>query len=160
MIPDIQKIFTHEDTRGTLNELGEWGSGRAVNVKWSSSNRGVVRGLHWQCGVSQQEKYISVISGKIFDVCLNLQTRAIFTFNINCGGGERLFVPAGYAHGFQALEDDTVVLYTSIPGYDEQSERAINPKIISQFGVEWPLDPLLSVKDSTAPTNLSVMSIY
>jgi len=158
MKPFLEKIFSYEDVRGDLNELGEWSSESTINVKWSSSKKGVVRGLHWQQGESQQKKYISVISGKIFDVCLNLETHEIYTFYIESNQRSRLIVPSGYAHGFQALEENTVVLYASIPGYDQQSERAVNPAIISRFGINWPLAPLLSEKDSKASTQIDDLS--
>lgn len=154
MEPYVETIFSYKDTRGTLNELGDWGPQFPINVKWSSSKKGVVRGLHWQHGKSQQKKYISVISGKIFDVCLNLETQKIYTFDICSKQKNRLFVPAGYAHGFQALEENTIVLYASSPGYDQKSERAVSPLIITRFGIDWPLTPLMSEKDTYAPKQL------
>lgn len=127
-----------------------------VQDNLSSSAAGTVRGLHYQIEPHAQGKLVRAITGAAFDVAVDLR-RGSPTFGKWAGytlSGENhlaLWVPAGFAHGFQALEDDTRIYYKSTGFYAPQFERGIrfdDPAI----GVEWPQEPRnLSDKDRTAP---------
>lgn len=124
-----------------------------VQDNHSRSQRGVLRGLHYQ-NPGQQGKLVRVTSGAVFDVAVDLR-RSSPHFGRWAGvtltaENKRLFwVPEGFAHGFLVLEDGTDFLYKCTAFYAQASEYTLawdDP----QVGIEWPLDgikPQLSAKD-------------
>ncbi len=122
----------------------------------SVSHRGVLRGLHLQ-HPHAQGKLVGVVHGAMYDVAVDVRVGSP-TFGRWVGEtltpetGWQLWIPGGFAHGFVALADDTVVTYKATAAYDASSELAIawdDPAI----GIDWPLDgsPLLSARDAAAP---------
>lgn len=123
-----------------------------------SAQVGTVRGLHFQVPPTPQAKLVRVVRGAIFDVAVDLR-RGSPTYGRWCGatltaaGGEQLFVPRGFAHGFCTVEPDTEVAYKVDGPYDPASDRGLawdDPDI----GVTWPVTPgaaILSAKDRTQP---------
>lgn len=119
------------------------------NVSWSEKN--VLRGLHFQKPPYAQGKLVSVMSGKILDVAVDLrkgsQTYGKYVSEILSNENHRLlWVPPGFAHGFLVLEE-SVVHYKVTNEYNRDSESGImwNDPIIN---VKWPIEnPLLSGKD-------------
>jgi dTDP-4-dehydrorhamnose 3,5-epimerase len=127
---------------------------RFVQENVSVSRRYVLRGLHYQ--VTQvQAKLIRVLAGEIFDVIVDLRrSSASFgrsvSVSLNADAPRSLWVPAGFAHGFLALADDTRVQYKVTDFWTPPAERTLawnDPAL----GIEWPLPagtmPLLSEKD-------------
>jgi len=115
---------------------------RFVQDNYSFSVRGVVRGLHYQIPPKAQAKLIHVTRGAIFDVAVDIR-RGSPTFGRWVGRtltGENhgmLYIPAGFAHGFCALEDGTQVIYKVSDFYSPLHERGVlwsDPAI----GIEWP----------------------
>lgn len=115
---------------------------RFVQDNHSRSSRGVLRGLHYQLPPSAQGKLIRVVRGAIFDVAVDLR-RSSPTYGMSVGvelsetNRLHLWVPAGFAHGFLSLEDDTEVLYKTTAFYDPATERSIrwdDPDL----AIEWP----------------------
>ena len=127
---------------------------RFVQENVSRSARHVLRGLHYQ--VSQvQAKLVRVLAGEIFDVVVDLR-RSSATFGrslslrLDAGQPQSLWVPAGFAHGFLALADDTSVQYMVTDYWTPQAERTLawnDPAL----AIRWPLpaqvEPRLSDKD-------------
>ena len=108
----------HSDNRGYLRELvseKEIGSKFKFTIV-SKSKKNVLRGLHFQNN-KPQGKYISVLKGKILDVAVDLRKSSktfgknfsIILSEKNCKG---IFIPPGFAHGFQALEKENIVCYS------------------------------------------------
>jgi dTDP-4-dehydrorhamnose 3,5-epimerase len=122
-----------------------------VQDNHSRSGRGVLRGLHYQL-TQPQGKLVRVVRGAIFDVAVDLR-RASPTFGQWVGAElsednqHQLWIPAGFAHGFQALSDCTDVLYKTTDYYAPADERCLawnDP----QLGIAWPVQPAtLSDKD-------------
>jgi dTDP-4-dehydrorhamnose 3,5-epimerase len=119
----------------------------------SKSNKGVVRGLHFQLPPFEQTKLVRCISGKILDVVVDLRTNSktygkSFSIELSSENNKQLFIPKGFAHGFQALSEDAIVNYKVDNFYNPKSESGIiwNDKDLS---IDWNLDikPLLSEKD-------------
>lgn len=115
---------------------------RFVQDNHSRSARGVLRGMHYQLPPHAQGKLICVVRGAIFDVAVDLR-RSSPTFGMSVGvelsedNRQHLWVPAGFAHGFLALRDDTEVLYKTTAFYEPSTERCIrwdDPDL----GIEWP----------------------
>jgi dTDP-4-dehydrorhamnose 3,5-epimerase len=122
----------------------------------SFSHKGVIRGLHFQRSPWQQAKLVSVLSGKVIDVVVDLRKGSpTFGKTYSCVlDSERhnlLMVPEGFAHGFAALED-SLFLYKSSNLYNKDFESGIvwnDPDL----KIEWPFtNPVLSEKDQKLDT--------
>jgi dTDP-4-dehydrorhamnose 3,5-epimerase len=102
-------------------------------------------------------KFVQCLHGRIWDAIVDLRRESPTYlqwegFELTAGNHKQLFVPAGFGHGFLALDDDVVVYYKNSVPYDAASEGAVswrNPRI----GVRWPLEgePRLSAKDAAVP---------
>lgn len=151
-----------EDERGSFVEswnakrYAELGiEGEFVQDNVSVSKRGVIRGLHFQ-EPNPQGKLVSVLYGAVYDVAVDVRPDSP-TFGqwvgveLSAEGGRQLWIPEGFAHGFQALQDGTVFSYKCTGYYaprDEQSVRWDDPEL----GIRWPLaDQIVSAKDAAAP---------
>lgn len=128
-----------------------------VQANVSLSRRGVVRGLHYQLRPMEQGKLVTVLRGRILDVAVDIRRGSPWfgryvAVELSEDNHYLLWIPPGFAHGFQALEDNTVVLYLVTKEYSREHERCIrwdDPSI----GVKWPLEPaIVSRKDSECPT--------
>jgi dTDP-4-dehydrorhamnose 3,5-epimerase len=129
-----------------------------VQDNHSCSRRGVLRGLHYQLAPHAQGKLVRVVRGSAYDVAVDLR-RDSPTFarwvgvTLDAQEQRQLWIPAGFAHGFLALEDDTHFLYKTTDFYARECERAIawnDPTI----AIDWPQPvaaPLLAEKDALAP---------
>ncbi|MDD4178679.1 MAG: dTDP-4-dehydrorhamnose 3,5-epimerase [Candidatus Margulisbacteria bacterium] len=125
----------------------------------SRSQKGVVRGMHYQLNPAAMGKLVSVISGKIFDVGIDLR-KGSPTFGKWYGetlSGENkrmLYLPPGFAHGFLALEDGTEVLYKCTGMYSPKDERTIlwnDPDINIKWPIEGIKEVIVSEKDQKSP---------
>jgi dTDP-4-dehydrorhamnose 3,5-epimerase len=163
-IPDIiliqPRVFS--DTRGFFLEsyqakrFAEAGiKASFVQDNHSSSEQGVLRGLHYQIQQAQG-KLVRVISGDIYDVAVDLR-RSSPTFgqwvgvHLSAENKHQLWIPPGFAHGFYVLSEHAEVLYKATDYYAPEWERMLlwnDPKL----GVQWPLieglSPILSEKDA------------
>ncbi len=159
--PMLIEATLYRDTRGAFFEAwnerafeAEGIAARFVQENVSVSKRHVLRGLHYQ--VSQvQGKLVRVLSGAIFDVIVDLRRSSpgfgkSLGVQLDARQPRSLWVPAGFAHGFLALSDDTQVQYKVTDFWAPQAERTLawnDPAL----GIEWPLpggvDPVLSDKD-------------
>jgi dTDP-4-dehydrorhamnose 3,5-epimerase len=119
------------------------------------SNRGVLRGLHFQKGDSAQAKLVRVVKGKVLDVAVDIRPdSATFGEHVSIILSEenkkQLFVPRGFAHGYSVLEDNTVFSYKCDNYYCPNDEGGIifNDESLH---IDWVLskeEVLLSLKDS------------
>jgi dTDP-4-dehydrorhamnose 3,5-epimerase len=122
----------------------------------SLSQKGVLRGLHFQREPWAQGKLVRVIQGSVLDIAVDIR-RSSPSFGkwvsmLLTGENKWLcWIPAGFAHGFVTLEDNTIFSYKCTNLYNKASEGSIlwnDPKI----GIEWGItNPSLSGKDLLAP---------
>lgn len=126
----------------------------------SMSNRGVLRGLHFQVPPHAQDKLVRVVKGKVLDIAVDLRKDSV-TYGkyegviLSGENKEQLFIPRGFAHGFLVLEDETVFSYKCSSYYQKESERSMrwdDPDINIDWGIK---SPILSNKDSNATLTLS-----
>ena len=119
----------------------------------SKSYKGVIRGLHFQAPPFEQTKLVRCVSGNILDVAVDLRTSSktygkFFSIELSSENNKQLFVPKGFAHGFQVLSETAIVNYKVDNFYNPKSDSGIiwNDKDLS---IDWNLDtkPVLSVKD-------------
>tara|TARA_E500000178_G_C16953545_1_gene722489 strand:- start:300 stop:821 length:522 start_codon:yes stop_codon:yes gene_type:complete len=142
-----------KDNRGAFRELLR---GNVINRKFkfqitSVSKKNVIRGLHYQ-KKNAQGKYVSVLKGKIVDICVDLRKKSktfgkyykIVLSSENCIS---IFIPPGFAHGFGTLDKENIVTYSCTNYRDQNSEGGIkwNDK---KLNIKWGIKkPILSLKD-------------
>lgn len=140
--------------------------GRFVQDNHSGSERGVLRGLHYQIR-QPQGKLVRLVVGEVFDVAVDLRRRSP-TFgrwvgtSLSADRKDQLWIPPGFAHGFYVLTDWAEVVYKATDYYAPQWERSLlwnDPAV----GVQWPIPdgspPSVSEKDSRG-TPLSRAEVF
>ncbi len=126
----------------------------------SRSQRGVLRGLHYQIQ-QPQDKLVAVVRGRIFDVAVDIR-RSSPSFGRWIGvelsdeNHRQIWVPAGFAHGFLVLSETADVMYKTTDYYAPQYERTIRWND-ARLGIDWPsipgmAEPLVSDKDKVGAT--------
>ena len=150
-----------------LAALGLPAPGRFVQDNHSCSQAGVLRGLHYQLPPHAQGKLVRVVQGSAFDVAVDIRHGSP-TFGrwvgvtLSAANRQQLWIPAGFAHGFLALEDDTHFLYKTTDVYARNCERAIRWDDAA-IGIDWPLPggtaPRLAPKDADAPS-LAMVEVF
>lgn len=158
--------FVAGDSRGYLSKPYERSIFAAHGIAlspWeelrSCSKKGVLRGLHFQ-REHWQDKLVQVLHGAVYDVAVDLR-RDSATFGtwegffLTAENRQMLYIPKGFAHGFLALEDDTLFSYLCGDRYDPASDGGIrwdDPEL----AVRWPLERvdklIVSEKDAALPT--------
>lgn len=118
----------------------------------SFSVKNVVRGLHFQKPPHAQSKLVSVIRGAVLDVSVDIRKDSptygqTYSIELNEHNKTMLYIPAGFAHGFATLEDDTMFFYKCSDFYNKESEDGImwnDPNL----NIDWQVsDPIQSDKD-------------
>lgn len=130
-----------------------------VQDNQSKSQRGVLRGLHYQQGEFAQAKLVRVLQGKVLDVAVDLRKESpTFGEHIAVELSEesltQFFVPRGFAHGFAVLSDSAVFFYKCDNFYHKESEGGIIYND-ADLNIDWHLadsDMLLSDKDKVLPS--------
>ena len=144
---------TFKDNRGFFRELflKKYIKKELIFDIMSLSKKNVVRGLHLQ-SKNSQAKLVTVLRGKIFDVCLDCRKKSktfgkYFGITLSENKNQSLYIPEGFAHGFCTLSDKTIVHYKCSNYRDKNSEVGIlwNDKDIN---IKWPIKkPIISIKD-------------
>jgi dTDP-4-dehydrorhamnose 3,5-epimerase len=161
-IIDLEPI---EDDRGFFartycaNEFAAHG----LNTNWPQTNLsrtlrpGMLRGLHFQADPRPEVKLIRCAVGAIHDVLVDVRPdsptfRHWQSFELTGANGRTLYVPGGYAHGFQCLAANTEVFYQMSDFYVAELARGVrwdDPTL----AIDWPMaDPFLSPRDQVLPT--------
>lgn len=122
----------------------------------SRSQRGVLRGLHYQWPNNVQGKLVSVLEGEVYDVAVDIR-RGSPTYGqhvsaiLSAENKRHFWVPEGFAHGFLTLSETALFTYLCTAAYDRSSDNSLrwdDP----QLAINWPLaDVSLSDKDAAAP---------
>jgi dTDP-4-dehydrorhamnose 3,5-epimerase len=123
-----------------------------MNVTYNAK-RGTLRGLHYQAAPSEEAKVLRCTRGAIFDVIVDLRVGSpTYTqwlgVNLNATQRNMLYIPEGFAHGYQTLEDETELLYLMSNFHDPATARGIRFDDPA-FAIEWPL-PVLSISEKDA----------
>lgn len=175
-IPGLKVIspFYAEDSRGFVSKTYEQGifAAHGINLcPWeelrSFSQKGVLRGLHFQRKHSQ-DKLVQVLNGAVYDVAVDLREGSETFgkwegFTLSAENRKMLYIPKGFAHGFLALEENTLFSYLCGDRYDPETDGGIrwdDP----QLAVRWPADQveriILSDKDAALPTLEAFVRAY
>jgi dTDP-4-dehydrorhamnose 3,5-epimerase len=117
---------------------------------------GTLRGMHYQVEPAAEAKFVRCTQGAIYDVIIDLR-RESATFKRHLGvvltaeNYKMLYVPAGFAHGFQSLEDSSEVFYQMSEFYAPQCARGVRWNDPA-FGIQWPIrDPIMLERDRNYP---------
>ena len=146
----IIEIEPLEDERGFFarsfcqKEFKEHGLNPRIvqcNISYNKK-KGTLRGMHYQVAPYEEAKLVSCVRGAIYDVIIDLRpnspTRSQWlAAELTSENNNMIYVPEGFAHGFQALKDDTVVFYQMSEFYHPECARGVrwdDPV----FGVKWP----------------------
>lgn len=153
---DLRGAFFEGYNRVAYSSSGIPGEGKAFDQdNFSVSRRGVIRGLHYQ-EPNGQGKLVSVLSGQVFDVAVDLRRSSstfggFFSAVLSEENRNQLWIPTGFAHGFCALTDNVVFHYKCSGGYKVDCEKGILWND-SDLGIPWPIDnPIVSEKDRMLP---------
>ena len=133
------------------------GNQRIVNVNYSKTvHKGSIRGMHFQFPPDTETKMVRCIHGRIIDVIVDIREGSPtflqhFSIELSEGNMKLLYVPKGFAHGFQSLEDNSEIMYLVTSYYSPENECGLNP-LDPRLGIEWPL-PIgdMSTKDRGRP---------
>lgn len=127
-----------------------------VQDNLSKSCRGTLRGMHYQLEPHGMGKLVRCVQGAVFDVAVDLR-RDSPTYakwvgrELSAQNNLSLWVPVGFAHGFVALEDESLVHYKCTEIHTPEAERALSYKDPTT-AIEWPIEPtVVSQKDEDAP---------
>ena len=164
-LPGVLEIFPRvfPDSRGYFFESfrQDWLDKMGVQESWvqdnqSFSQKGTVRGLHFQRGAHAQAKLVRVIAGKVLDVAVDLRKESptfgqVYSTILDIEENNLLYIPAGLGHGFSVLED-AVFVYKCSNYYHKDSEGGVlwsDPAL----GIDWQVaEPIVSEKDQILPS--------
>ena len=147
------KNRSFKDNRGYFKELIRE---NVINKKFpflvmSFSKKNVIRGLHIQT-INSQGKFISVLKGKIFDVVIDLRKNSktfgrVYKCILSEKNNTSIYVPPGFAHGFQALENENYIVYSCTKYRNKKSETTIKFDD-KELNIKWPIKKfIISAKD-------------
>ena len=123
-----------------------------VQDNQSFSSKGVVRGLHFQNPPFAQGKLVRVIKGSVLDIAVDIRkdspTYGQHVSVMLSGENKKMFwIPAGFAHGFSTLENNTIFSYKCSGNYNKESEGSLMWND-SELNIDWKIDnPIISEKD-------------
>ena len=144
----FQRLFSIADLPGSL----DFSESVQSNMSFSPLAF-TLRGLHFQSKPFQEHKLITCVSGAIYDVCVDIRPKSpnfgkVYTFKFDSSKSNLLSVPYGFAHGFQTLTENTMIVYFVNQVYNQQYEHSLR---FDSLDVSWPSDPsVISEKDRLA----------
>ncbi|MBN22537.1 MAG: dTDP-4-dehydrorhamnose 3,5-epimerase [Bdellovibrionaceae bacterium] len=150
LFPDERGLF-FENYK--LSELESFGLPIFVQDNVSKSGKNVLRGLHLQLEPFEQGKLVSILKGKVLDVCVDLRPHSesflrYFSTILDDEHHKMLYVPPGFAHGFYTFSDENIMLYKNTIEYNPSYEVGLlwdDPEL----SIEWPSSsPIVSDRDS------------
>lgn len=153
-------IFYHQDERGNFQKVFNKDVFEANGIKMkieesyiSISKKNSLRGMHYQKEPYGHDKLVACVNGKALDVCIDLRMESKSFGKIDSviiePGSKAIFVPRGVAHGFYALEDNTIMTYYTSSVYNRKYDSGI---LWSSIGFNWPdANPKISERDQKHP---------
>lgn len=121
---------------------------------YSISKRNVIRGMHFQVPPYEHAKLITVLRGRIVDVVLDIRKKSptfgkFYSIELAATNGVSAYLPPGFAHGFKAIEDDSIVEYSQTTEYGPKYDCGIR---FDSFGFDWGVsEPIISQRDLIHP---------
>jgi dTDP-4-dehydrorhamnose 3,5-epimerase len=153
IIKDSRGYFIKTFHHNSFTEMG-------LNTEWkeeyfSSSIKNVIRGLHFQTPPYEHIKLVTCISGAVLDVVVDLRKesktfKSVFSTELNASNSKQLYIPKGCAHGFLALENNTIMHYKVSSEYNQSKDMGI---LWNSIDFNWKVNnPILSERDKSHPS--------
>jgi dTDP-4-dehydrorhamnose 3,5-epimerase len=153
--------FLAQDERGTFVKTfhAERFTALGLPTEWreeyySSSRKGVIRGMHFQTPPHDHEKLVYCMQGQVLDVVVDLRKGSPthgrhIAVELDAACGQGLMIPKGMAHGFLALTEDVLMAYKVTSVYAPENDAGIR---WDSFGLDWGIDqPIVSARDRGHP---------
>lgn len=165
----IIKIERHEDIRGFFTRTFDINIFKDHKIDFNivqtslsyNKYKGTIRGIHYQDKPYQEAKFVQCIRGSIYDVILDLREYSPtkgkwLSVELSEKDYNILYIPKGFAHGFQTIDDDTLILYYVDEFYHPECTKSIYYKS-SEFDIKWVYDnPIISDKDNSADSSFDI----
>lgn len=148
---------TLNDDRGLFHKLFNYDFFRTSKLDtefkefyYSTSNKNVIRGMHFQLPPYHHTKLVYVSHGRILDVVIDLRRSSVtykkhFAIELDDINGRYLYIPIGFAHGFLSLENKTIVNYAQTSCYSKEHDNGI---LFNSFDFDWGIEnPIISDRD-------------
>jgi dTDP-4-dehydrorhamnose 3,5-epimerase len=154
-IEDARGFFARSYCRRELEKAGLDPTIAQCNISFNRC-RGTLRGMHWAARPHGEAKLVRCTAGAIFDVALDIRRNSPTflqweAFELSADNRRALYIPVGFAHGFQSLTNESEVMYQMSTFYVPDAARGArwnDPR----FAIAWPVaDPVLSPKDADFP---------
>ena len=158
-IPKIIRFFKIKDNRGQFAKLYNQTIKKKLffkikEINYSfNKNKGTLRGLHFQGQPKNEEKIVCCLKGSIFDITVDLRKKSknflkYKTFKLDDTSNQMLYIPKGFAHGFQTLSDNTILIYMHSEKFYKKLDKGINP-FDKLLDIKWPIKKkIMSPKDN------------
>ena len=147
----FSRFFCNKELQNLLN------GSEIVNINFSQSKqKGTLRGLHFQRDPHQEKKFVRCISGRIYDVIVDLRPDSNtylkwFGIELNENNKKMIYIPEGFAHGYQTLENNSEIIYCVTNYYSPKDEAGLRYDEPS-LKIDWPLEITeISNKDMNYP---------
>ena len=154
-IEDERGFFARSFCRREFEQAGLEPCVAQCNVSFNR-RRGTLRGMHFQRPPHAEAKLVRCTRGAVYDVIVDLRPdspafRRWLGVELSAGNRRALYVPKGFAHGFQSLEDDCEVLYQMSDFHAPQAAGGVRWNDPA-FGIRWPIEPpIVSARDAAYP---------
>jgi dTDP-4-dehydrorhamnose 3,5-epimerase len=147
---DPRGVFFKTFNKEVFSDLG-------LNTDWkeeyfSSSNKNVLRGLHFQIPPHDHVKLVTCVEGAVLDVVVDLRKNSasfkkVFSIELNSSNRKQLLIPKGLAHGFLSLKKKSIMFYKVSSVYSQSSDSGI---LWNSIDFDWPIEnPIISSRDKS-----------
>jgi dTDP-4-dehydrorhamnose 3,5-epimerase len=156
--PQLINYFSSKDVRGEFCKIFDKKLFKKLNFKIKEINfsynkkKGTLRGIHFQDVPKNEEKLVCCVKGKVFDIVVNIQKKSknflnCKSFNLDENKKQILYIPKGYAHGFQTLCDDCTLVYLHSENFSKRLDRGFHA-LSKDLKIKWPIKKkIMSKKD-------------
>lgn len=154
-IKDERGFFARSFCRKEFEQYSLYPNIVQCNISYNKK-KGTLRGMHYQVKPHEEAKIVSCVRGSIYDVIIDLRPDSStyyqwFTVELSTENYKMLYIPEGFAHGFQTLEDNTVVFYQMSEFYHPECSMGVRWDDPA-FNIEWPDDErIIAFKDFQYP---------
>jgi len=144
----FERVFCAEELRPYISTKGIVQINHTLTAKC-----GTVRGMHFQYPPHTETKFVSCLSGKVFDVAIDMRSDSPTFLQwhaeiLSADNYKTLMIPDGFAHGFQAMNNECEMLYFHTCIYQKDAEGGLNPKD-PRLAIKWPL-PIAELSERDA----------
>jgi len=148
---DKRGIFSRTFCKNEFKKAGIKFEPKQINFS-KNSLKGTIRGLHFQDIKSKESKLVMCLNGKIFDIIVDIRKNSktylkSYSIVLSDTNNFILYIPPGYAHGFQTMTNNVDILYLHNKFFDNEIYRTLNP-LDKKIDIKWPIKKkILSKKD-------------